>query len=149
MKHRPVTYEADLLDKLEVEHQGLLSQFKSLCQACDRGNQDEAYSILGLFNTMLIEHFVHEDYKLYPYLLQQRRNSAERIRSMHDEMMNIEVDIRKLVKKYDISSQYISPEEMQKNWQFIGKSLEIIGLLLKERIHREELCLYPLYRDCR
>ena len=146
MKHRPVTYEADLLDKLEVEHQDLLSQFDSLCQACDRGDQDEAYSMLGLFNTMLIEHFVHEDYKLYPYLLEQRGSSKEQIQAMHNEMMNIEVDIRKLVKKYDIRSQYVSPEDMQKNWQFIGKSLEVIGLLLKERIHREEQCLYPLYK---
>ena len=148
-------YNPDLLPILENEHVQLLECFHQLYDTSinkpDTG-EEHVYSLLSEFSLKLVEHFVHEDYQFYPYLRESMPSTAgnddgNSIKEFHNEMMDIEHDIRALVDRYDVRQNFWEQDEKGNEKNALAKSLSLIGILLKERIVREEAYLYPLYQD--
>ena len=151
LPHAP--YDPNLLSVLESEHVQLLETFHQLYDTAvnkPAAGKEQIYTLLSDFSLKLIEHFVHEDYQFYPYLKESMTSpsdeNSDTFKEFHDEMMDIEHDIRLLVDRYDVRRNFWARDENGSEKNALAKSLSLIGILLKERIIREEAYLYPLYK---
>lgn len=137
-----IHYHPELIAKLSQDHQLLLKLFAQTQDAARQGDVVEAARQLDAFRTQLQGHLLTENVRLYVYLehaLASDASSHQLMRAFRhemDEIGKVVVDFlgtyRDLAKRPDLAPAFL-------------QALDGIGVVLVERIHREEETLYPLY----
>lgn len=137
-----IHHDADLVAGLKSDHQRLLTTFQSIAAASMSGNLPVVQNLLGQFQTMLMDHLLKENVRLYVYLehlLKDDPVSHEMMHGFRHEMDAIGRVVVGFLGKYkDIGSH---PELAAS----FATDLKGIGEALVARIKREEDILYPMY----
>lgn len=137
-----IRHDPELIVQLKDDHVLLLEIFTAIGAAAKAGDYTQVQQRLGHFRTVLMDHLLKENVRLYVYLEHMMANDApsyQLIREFRHEMDTIgRVVVDFLVKYKAISTQ---PELCI---AFPGE-LAAIGEALTARIQREEGTLYPMY----
>lgn len=138
-----IHHDSALIVGLKDDHQLLLQIFGSIGNAAKAGDLAEVEKRLGHFKTVLMDHLLKENIRLYVYLEHMLVEDPPSHQLMHEfrhEMDAIGKAVVAFLGKYKtIASQ---PELAT---AFAG-DLAAIGEALVARIRREEDTLYPMYR---
>ena len=137
-----ISHDADLILSLKEDHQKLLKTFQSISAASFAGELGKVQSLLGQFQTLIQDHLLKENVRLYVYLEHQLANDPVSHQMMHGfrhEMDGIGRVVVGFLEKYKTISQH--PELAES----FSTDLRGIGEALVARIKREEDILYPMY----
>lgn len=137
-----ISHDADLIASLKDDHQKLLKTFQSIGAASFAGELGKVQNLLGQFQTMIMDHLLKENVRLYVYLEHLLANDSVSHQMMHGfrhEMDGIGRVVVGFLKKYKTISQH--PELAES----FPADLQGIGEALVARIKREEDILYPMY----
>lgn len=137
-----ISYDPNLVAHFTAHHRQLVSQVGKLRAAASSGNYDEAAQALRKFRTLLYEHLLEENVRLYTYLsycLQDTGEGHELMTDMRREMGDIGRAVTRFIKAYtDIGIN-------AGNVAVFVQQLDDITVALADRIEREERSLYTLY----
>lgn len=137
-----IRHDPELIANLKDDHALLLEIFGAITAAANTGDYAQVEQRLGHFRTVLMDHLLKENVRLYVYLehtLVNDASSHQLIREFRHEMDAIgRVVVDFLVKYKAIATQPGLAVG------FTGE-LASIGEALVARIHREESTLYPMY----
>lgn len=137
-----IHFDPNLITGLKDDHQLLLEVFTATAGAAQIGDLAEVQKRLGYFRTLLTDHLLKENVRLYIYLehlLQKDAISHQLVHEFRHEMDVIGRVVVSFLGKYkEIASQ---PELATA----FATDLAAIGEALVARIKREEETLYPMY----
>ncbi len=137
-----IHHDVELIASLKTDHQRLLATFQKIAASSAAGNLAVVQSLLGQFQTMLMDHLLKENVRLYVYLehlLKDDPVSHEMMHGFRHEMDAIGRVVVGFLGKYkEIGSH---PELAAA----FSADLQGIGEALVARIKREEDILYPMY----
>ncbi|MBI5109548.1 MAG: hemerythrin domain-containing protein [Rhodocyclales bacterium] len=137
-----IHHDVELIASLKSDHQRLLATFRNIAAASMAGNLVVVQSMLGQFQTMLMDHLLKENVRLYVYLehlLKDDPVSHEMMHGFRHEMDAIGRVVVGFLGKY---------KEIGSHPELAGTfaaDLKGIGEALVARIKREEDILYPMY----
>lgn len=136
-----LAYDDQLIKRFTGHHRTLLTQFNGIVQAGEGRRYDELAQALKQFLSVLEQHILEENLRLYIYLEKciSDEDHKQMIREMKQEMGRIGQSVRLFVRHH---------LQFGINDQNIGKfrhELKDIGAALVDRIRREEDGLYTLY----
>ena len=137
-----IHHDADLIASLKSDHQRLLASFQAIAAASLAGNLTVVQNLLGQFQTMLMDHLLKENVRLYVYLehlLKDDPVSHEMMHGFRHEMDAIGRVVVGFLGKYKEIGGH--PELAAA----FSTDLKAIGEALVARIKREEDILYPMY----
>lgn len=137
-----ISHDAGLIASLKADHQHLLAGFQSITAASLAGNLASVQQQLGQFQTLLMDHLLKENVRLYVYLehvLKDDRVSHEMMHGFRHEMDAIGRVVVDFLGKY---REIASHPELAAAF---ANDLKGIGEALVARIKREEDILYPMY----
>jgi hypothetical protein len=138
-----ISHDPALIATLKDDHQLLLQIFGAIGQAAKSGDLGEVEKRLNHFRTVLMDHLLKENVRLYVYLehlLIADPPSRQLIHEFRHEMDAIGKVVVGFLGKYKtIASQ---PELTAG----LNGDLAAIGEALVARIQREEGTLYPMYQ---
>lgn len=140
--HDGISYDHDLIDTFQAEHQSLLRLFGDIRKAAEEEDYKIVHVKLKKFTSILRGHLLTENVKLYVYLSKELAHDPENkeiIMSFRREMMQIGKVVNRFVTVYDRPLWSLDMRQ-----DFLPE-LIAIGEILIERINREENTLYPLY----
>lgn len=137
-----ISYNPDLVPRLQEEHRHLLKLFGEIEQAFQSNDLEVTAARLEEFRGAVLDHLMTENIRFYIYLehsLQHDPDSFELMHGFRHEMAGIGKAVLAFLSKYkEIAGQpnlAIS----------FGSDLKQVGEVLVGRIRREEETLYPLY----
>jgi regulator of sigma D len=137
-----IRYSPTLIDELKRDHQQLLAIYMAIKAHFDSGNYAGVSAKLNEFRIALQGHLLTENVRFYIYLDRvhgQDEMKSELIRGFRREMDGIGRAALAFLKKYET----IGVDKDLAN--AFAKDFAEIGVVLSERIQREESVLYPLY----
>lgn len=137
-----IHHDSELIASLKDDHQKLLKTFQAIGAASFAGELGKVQSLLGQFQTMIMDHLLKENVRLYVYLEHLLANDSVSHQMMHGfrhEMDGIGRVVVGFLEKYKTISQH--PELAES----FPADLQGIGEALVARIKREENILYPMY----
>ncbi len=137
-----IHHDADLIGSLMEDHQKLLKTFQAIGAASFAGELTKVQSLLAQFQTMIMDHLLKENVRLYVYLEHLLANDSVSHQMMHGfrhEMDGIGRVVVGFLEKYKTIGQH--PELAES----FSTDLRGIGEALVARIKREEDILYPMY----
>jgi methyl-accepting chemotaxis protein len=136
-------FNKSLIKNLVSDHRVLLTEFTGMMNSAQEDNFDEANRLLASFSTKLLEHLQLEMDELYGYMdFVEKMMTAEdkaSLKGFDDEMLKIGHAVKNLIDRYTNA-----PVSSMNKSTFI-KEFEGAGVILGDRIKREESFLYPLY----
>ena len=137
-----IAYDPQLIERLLDDHRRVVGIFTDIRQSFVAGDTLRAAALLDQFKSGIQAHLLTEEIKLYVYLqsaLAGDQMNRTLMRHMHHEMSLISQDVLNFLGKYnDLGKAPILNET------FLA-DLDQVGVVLTERIQREETMLYPLY----
>ncbi|HET7267733.1 MAG TPA: hemerythrin domain-containing protein [Oleiagrimonas sp.] len=137
-----ITYHPDLINRFHAHHVALQKEFKSIRAHAADNEFAAAQKSLQAFRRTLTSHLLEENIKLYTYLgrcLDNDPVNKDLMASMKSEMGQIGNQVMRFVNEYVNAG--ITPFNKK---QFVAE-LDAIGVILLDRIDREESSLYALY----
>ncbi|MBI5899305.1 MAG: hemerythrin domain-containing protein [Rhodocyclales bacterium] len=137
-----IGHDAGLIASLKADHQRLLAGFQSIAASSLAGNLASVQQQLGQFQTLLMDHLLKENVRLYVYLehvLKDDPVSHEMMHGFRHEMDAIGRVVVGFLGKYKAIGSH--PELAAE----FSTDLKAIGEALVARIKREEDILYPMY----
>lgn len=137
-----IHHDPELIATLKADHELLLEVFTAIGAATQSGDLGEVQKRLGHFRTLLTDHLLKENVRLYIYLehmLQQDAASHRQVREFRQEMDAIGKAVVAFLGKYKdiIHEPHLAAS--------LAAELGAIGEVLVGRIRREEETLYPMY----
>lgn len=139
-----IQYNANLVQEMLDDHRALLSIYGDLVKAVDNKDGSVFKLTLVRFKSMLVAHLLKEAVKLYIYLRQKFRGDEgvyHLVTSYKNEMDGISRVAMSFVDEYTAKPIH------EIDFFQLSARLREIGLVLGDRIRREEMELYPLYHD--
>jgi len=137
-----IHHDANLIVSLKDDHQKLLKTFQAIGAASFAGELGKVQSLLGQFQTLIQDHLLKENVRLYVYLEHLLANDLVSHQMMHGfrhEMDGIGRVVVGFLEKYKSIGEH--PELADS----FATDLRGIGEALVARIKREEDILYPMY----
>jgi iron-sulfur cluster repair protein YtfE (RIC family) len=137
-----ISYDPQLINKLEEDHQELVEIFTEIKTAATVGHFRRIPSKLSEFKLALQTHIVLENVRLYVYIQQshaQDVDTSDFVTGLRSEMNGIARAVVKFAEKYTET-----PPEASTSANFVS-ALEEIGAVLVKRVQLEESRLYSLY----
>jgi regulator of sigma D len=139
-----IAYSPNLVQEMLSDHRELLAAYGDLVRAANA--RDGVVFKVGLihFKSLLVSHLLKEAVKLYIYLRQKLKGdegSYYLVTSYKSEMDSISRTAMAFVDEYSLRE----PGDL--DYAKLSKQLQDIGVVLGDRIRREEAELYPLYHD--
>lgn len=140
---RGLSFHADLIPKLLDDHRVVLGIYGRVLEGVAAKDWVGVSKLLHQFRTGLQDHLLDEAVRLYVYLQRAVEDEAseELIRGFRTEMERIG---RVVVKTLDRFEHLEGSAQLQELFENEWRSL---GVVLGDRIAREEKTLYPLYRQ--
>nr|WP_295781836.1 hemerythrin domain-containing protein [Rhodoferax sp.] len=138
-----MTYHPDLISKLKNEHRVVLDIYGQIVTHAAAKDWGTVSLLLNQFRSGLTDHLLDEAVRLYVYLqkTQEDDDSITLIRSFRSEMDGIGRTVIKVLDRFeDVAKSGALQELFENEWRGIG-------VVLGDRIAREEKTLYPLYRS--
>ncbi len=138
-----IYYHRELVPELLDDHKQLLKLFTEIGQEYAAERFTQLPLLLRDFGTLLREHLLKENVKLYIYLkhtLADDPESAALTQGFRSEMHGINRTVTRFL------SHYILDEWDEQRRKQFGADLDAIGKVLVKRIETEESVLYPLYQ---
>lgn len=138
-----IAYYPQLIDELVQDHHQLQALEKRIKLGFERRDLALVARELAEFGSLLRNHLLKENMRLYIYLKQRVADdeiNAALVRSFRKEMDGIARQALDFLDKY----QAIETMSGQAALNFV-QELEGIGTVVHERMQREEQVLYPLY----
>ena len=138
-----IYYHSELVPELLDDHKQLLKLFTEIGQEYAAERFTQLPLLLRDFGTLLREHLLKENVKLYIYLkhtLADDPESAALTQGFRSEMHGINRTVTRFL------SHYILDEWDEQRRKQFGADLDAIGKVLVKRIETEESVLYPLYQ---
>lgn len=139
-----IQYNADLVQEMIDDHRALLGVYGDLVKLVDAKDGLNFKLTLIRFKSMLVAHLLKEAVKLYIYLRQKLKGDEgvyHLVTSYKSEMDGISRVAMNFVDEYSAKSIH------EIDFVQLSMRLREIGLVLGDRIRREEVELYPLYHD--
>lgn len=139
-----IGYYPDLVGEMVDDHRQLLGAFGELVKAANAHDSVGFSSGLATFKSLLVGHLLKEAIKLYIYLRQQLRSDEGAyalITSYKSEMDGISRIAMAFVDAYSGKARH------ELDFPTVIGQLRELGVVLGDRIRREEAELYPLYHD--
>ncbi len=139
-----IKYYSGLVDEMLDDHRALLAAYGDLVKAAGAQDGSSFKSLLLKFKSLLVAHLLKEAVKLYIYLRQKLKGDASAyslVSSYKSEMDGIS---RIAIAFVD---EYTAKPIAQIDFSQLTAQLREIGMVLGDRISREESELYPLYHD--
>lgn len=145
--HNLPAYDISLLDGLEHDHQELLDLFTKVLNFTKNNEYANVQLSLVEFASVFTNHIHIEDEQLYGYLkiLANHKSCLEQkvVADFSAEMKKVSISV------FSFLSQSPNIPVNENNAESFIKEFEKIGLLLQDRINREENILYPIYKNSR
>jgi len=138
-----IYYHEELVPELLDDHKRLLELFAEIGREYAAERFTQLPLMLRDFGTLLREHLLKENVKLYIYLkhtLADDAESAALTQGFRSEMHGINRTVTRFLSHYILDDW-----DEQRRKQF-GADLDAIGKVLAKRIETEESVLYPLYQ---
>lgn len=140
-------YDISLIGALESDHDQLLDLFTNIISSAQNKDFVVLKLDLGEFASSFTDHIQVEDEHLYGYLKTMAKNKSKLeqkiVADFSSEMKNISISILTFLTQ----GPYIPVDES--NVDIFISEFQKIGLLLQNRISREENILYPRYTKTR
>ncbi len=139
---KTLAYDPELVSSLKRDHAELLARFAEIMGHLNEGEWERIPTTLTRFKSRLSAHLLTENTRFYKYLEQSLADDAanlELIRDFYEEMSDIAREVVRHLKTYQRTQ--ITAENVSE----FRATFEQIGILLGERIEREERDLYALY----
>lgn len=139
-----IKYYSDLVSEMTHDHRELLATYGDLAKAAGAQDGTVFKSELIKFKSLLVTHLLKEAVKLYIYLRQNLKSDEHTyalVTSYKSEMDGISRIAMAFV------DEYVAKPTHDINFSQLTIKLREIGLVLGDRIRREESELYPLYHD--
>jgi regulator of sigma D len=139
-----IKYYSDLVDEMVDDHRVLLAAYGDLVKAANTNDASGFKFLLLKFKSLLVAHLLKEAVKLYIYLRQKLKvddSAYSLVTSYKSEMDGISRVAMAFV------DEYTEKPVHQIDFHQLTQQLREIGLVLGNRIRREESELYPLYHD--
>jgi regulator of sigma D len=137
-----IKHDPELIASLQADHQLLLEVFGAIGEAAAAGDLADAEKRLGHFRTLITDHLLKENVRLYVYLEHLLTDDAARhaqMQAFRHEMDAIGKAVVAFLGKYKaIASEPQLAEDF-------NRDLAAVGSVLAARIGREEATLYPMY----
>lgn len=134
-----IRWDGALVPRLQGEHRLLVKRYRQLVATLDAGDYEVLPPILDKFRSLLLDHLLTENTRLYVYLRHQIEDpaGAELINAFSREMDQIGREVMAFIRHTDTASV------RTRAW---AEQLRAMGGALQGRIEREEMTLYPLYQ---
>jgi hypothetical protein len=136
-------FNKSLIKNLVSDHRILLAEFTEMMNSAQEDNFNEANRLLTSFSTKLMEHLQLEMDELYGYMdfVEKMMTAVDKasLKGFDDEMHKIGHAVNNLINRYTND-----PVSAANKDRFI-KEFDGAGVILGDRIKREESFLYPLY----
>lgn len=139
-----IAYYSELVDEMKEDHRALLTTYGDLVQAAQAYDDLRFISLLQQFKSLLIAHLLKEAVKLYIYLRQRLRHDESTYRLVTGYKSEMDGISRVAMEFVD---EYSAKKSGQIDFVLLITRLRDIGMVLGDRIRREEAELYPLYHD--
>ena len=139
-----VKFYSDLVTEMIDDHRELLATYGDLAKAAGDQDGPRFKFLLTRFKSLLVAHLLKEAVKLYIYLRQKLKGDESTyslVTSYKSEMDGISRIAMAFVDEYTAKPAH------EINFIELVMQLKKIGLVLGDRIRREESELYPLYHD--
>lgn len=139
-----IKYYSDLVDEMVDDHRALLAAYGDLVKAATAKDASSFKLLLLKFKSLLVAHLLKEAVKLYIYLRQKLKGDESAyslVTSYKSEMDGISRVAMAFV------DEYIAKPTHQIDFNQLAVQIREIGLVLGDRISREESELYPLYHN--
>lgn len=140
-------YDLSLIGALESDHEQIVDLYTSVLNSAKNGKYLTLQLSLVELATSFTDHIQVEDELLYGYLkiMASNKSALEQkiVADFSSEMKNISISIFEFLTQ----SPFIPVSESNID-EFI-KEFKKIGLMLQNRIEREEKILYPIYTSSR
>jgi hypothetical protein len=137
-----IRHDPQLIVALKTDHQRLLATFHDIAAASTAGNLAVVQHLLGQFQTMIMDHLLKENVRLYVYLEHLLQNDAVSHEMMHGFRHEMDVIGRVVVGFLGKYKEIGGRPELAAAF---ATDLKGIGEALVARIKREEDILYPMY----
>lgn len=137
-----IHHDVELIASLKSDHQRLLATFQNIAAASMAGNLPVVQNLLGQFQTMLMDHLLKENVRLYVYLEHLLKDDLVSHEMMHGFRHEMDAIGRVVV---GFLSQYKDIGSRPELAGTFTTDLKGIGEALVARIKREEDILYPMY----
>lgn len=137
-----IHHDAELIVSLKDDHQRLLKTFQAIGAASFAGELPKVQSLLGQFQTMIMDHLLKENVRLYVYLEHVLANDPTSRQMMHGFRHEMDVIGRAVVGFLQKYKAIGTQPELAGSF---STDLSGIGEALVARIKREEDILYPMY----
>lgn len=138
-------YDMSLINSLENDHEEILELFNKVLESAKNEEFRTLQLLLVEFATSFTDHIHIEDEILYGYLkiLASNKSDLEQkiVSDFSSEMKNISISI------FDFLTQSPFIPVNETNIHAFIIEFESIGMLLQDRIEREETVLYPIYEN--
>lgn len=137
-----IYHDPELITSLKEDHRRLFNNFHAIGAASKAGDLVTVQNLLGQFQTMIQDHLLKENVRLYVYLEHVLANDLTSRQMMHGfrhEMDGIGRAVVGFLEKYKLISAH--PELADS----FSTDLGGIGEALVARVKREEDLLYPMY----
>ncbi len=141
-----IPHHPALIDQLRGEHRLLLQAFGALKQTTAADDAPAFKRALQDFKALLVPHFLEEAIRLYTYLRRELKAQGnltgfQRVNGYKSESGRIGDAALRFVE-----TSIATPDDAF-DFSQVRSTLHEIGLLLGDRIRREESDLYPLYQS--
>lgn len=137
-----IHHDATLIASLKADHQRLLAVFQSIAAASLAGNLASVQAQLGQFQSLLMDHLLKENVRLYVYLEHLLHDDPVSREMMHGFRHEMDAIGRVVVGFLGRYKEIGSHPELATDFSV---ELKKIGEALVGRIKREEEVLYPMY----
>lgn len=141
-----IAYSDSLVAQLKNDHQQLLGAHAAIGEAYAQGDLHATRELLESFRGDLQSHLLTENVRFYIYLEHSLFNDPEKqalVRQFRHEMDEIGKAALAFLMRYANIDR--DDFEQQTHTAFASELVKI-GLVLSQRIQREESSLYPLYQ---
>ncbi len=138
----PIGYDEHLIGRLKDDHGELVRLFTSVIRHAENKRFTKAITELSAFRTLLTNHLITENPKLYIYLnyaYKKDSSTAEMVGHFRKEMSQIGKSVMSFIQDYVRSGITVENQHA-----FLRQAREIAGILVN-RIETEEQRLYEIY----
>jgi hypothetical protein len=140
-------YDSSLIGALQSDHEEIIYLYDKVLNAAMNKEYASLQLLLVEFASSFTNHIHVEDVKLYGFLKTLVRNKCHLeqrvVANFCSEMKNTSISIFTFLSQ----SPYIPVKE--NTLEYFIKEFSEIGVILQDRIEREERILYPIYRKSR
>ncbi|MDO5691832.1 MAG: hemerythrin domain-containing protein [Pseudomonadota bacterium] len=140
---REVGYSAELIPRLQADHQALFKSFDGMVDAFGRRDFERVKAGARQLKSMLQDHLMLENIKLYVYLRQNLSHEAQEyqlVTAFRKEMDGIGREAMAFLDKYQ---QLAEQPELVDSFESEARRVRQI---VHDRMSREEATLYQLYQ---